>query len=160
MLDCLHPIKIKPLDWPWQIDGQPMTLEQSGALIQITLYRWGSQCEVSEDDARKILSITKARAKKIRLGTLLSIAAELCRQRAPIGHTERARVGRRNFFLCHYCGTDIFHATHVDHATPVARGGFSTSGNYRPSCGPCNLEKGTMTEAEYIAFRRGRHVQA
>lgn len=57
---------------------------------------------------------------------------------------------------CHYCGVPLVcpcdgHSSppvgtrmgQTDHVVPRARGGRSVVANLVPSCGPCNVEKGT-----------------
>ncbi len=51
---------------------------------------------------------------------------------------------------CAYCGE--LRTLQVDHRTPLSRGGANTIDNILPACGPCNLKKRTMTEAEFRAF--------
>ncbi len=56
---------------------------------------------------------------------------------------------------CHYCDEQFkFNQLEREHAVPIARGGANNSSNIVPSCGPCNREKGTMTEDEYLEFLR------
>ena len=55
--------------------------------------------------------------------------------------------------LCHYCG-DVLEITvkfgvHIDHKTPVSRGGTSYIENIALTCATCNISKGTKTEEEY-----------
>lgn len=63
----------------------------------------------------------------------------------------RARVFAAKGNKCVYCGSD---AAHVDHQLPRSRGGKDDFDNLVPSCGPCNISKGTMTAEEYMAVRR------
>ena len=39
----------------------------------------------------------------------------------------------------------------ADHRTPLSRGGSNSIGNILPACGPCNREKGQLTEDEFRA---------
>lgn len=39
---------------------------------------------------------------------------------------------------------------HLDHALPRSRGGSDHAENMRLSCPPCNIDKGTMNEWEYL----------
>ena len=43
---------------------------------------------------------------------------------------------------------------HVDHDTPLSRGGADHLDNWRLTCPPCNTAKGTLTGAEFLAHRR------
>lgn len=41
-----------------------------------------------------------------------------------------------------------------DHRKPISRGGANWIANIAPTCGTCNVSKGTKTEREYRVFRR------
>lgn len=56
----------------------------------------------------------------------------------------RAQRGR-----CAFCSTSLRNGYHVDHITPLARGGKHESGNVQLLCGPCNLRK---SDRDPIAF--------
>lgn len=45
----------------------------------------------------------------------------------------------------------------IDHAVPLSRGGKNSRENLRLACHHCNLDKGHLTEQEYIQ-RGGRGV--
>jgi 5-methylcytosine-specific restriction endonuclease McrA len=52
---------------------------------------------------------------------------------------------------CPHCGYfTAAPAAHIDHLTPLARGGTSTAGNMVVSCGPCNRSKHTKMPIEFI----------
>ena len=50
---------------------------------------------------------------------------------------------------CAYCGSDG--KIHMDHMTPVSRGGHHNIDNLQPLCAACNIRKHDMTDAEYRA---------
>ena len=56
---------------------------------------------------------------------------------------------------CYYCGTDLSHPSltprnfHLDHCTPLSRGGPHCASNVVLACVPCNLKKGDKTEEEF-----------
>ncbi|WP_073772731.1 HNH endonuclease signature motif containing protein [Streptomyces sp. MJM1172] len=50
--------------------------------------------------------------------------------------------------LCCYCDGP---AEHIDHVTPISKGGADTLGNVVPACAPCNLAKSALTLAEWAA---------
>ena len=61
-------------------------------------------------------------------------------------------------YCCYYCHTPFFNGKleikfHVDHKVPVSQGGSSYISNIAIACPKCNLEKGTMTEDEFISSR-------
>jgi 5-methylcytosine-specific restriction endonuclease McrA len=47
---------------------------------------------------------------------------------------------------CAYCGATA--GRHLDHMTPLARGGAHSLANLQWLCGPCNMRKHTMTDEE------------
>ena len=155
MLDCTQGLKLKATDWPRYVDGEPITLEQSGALIQLLLYSWGNQQSPTFDEACRVLGLQKRKAVKLRIDHILEIAADLRKQRVKIEPIQRTLVARRFDWRCRYCGTSIEQALEIDHAIPVSRRGLNRDDNYRASCPECNRAKGTMTEDEFVAFRAG-----
>jgi len=56
---------------------------------------------------------------------------------------DRFFVFQRDRFTCQYCGAKAPDFTlHIDHITPVSRGGTSDAVNLITACEPCNLGKG------------------
>ncbi|WP_102108828.1 HNH endonuclease signature motif containing protein [Kandeliimicrobium roseum] len=54
---------------------------------------------------------------------------------------------------CVYCTAKITVSTcHLDHRTPLARGGTNERGNLQALCAPCNSEKHSKTHEEYIVW--------
>lgn len=142
-------------DWPSSIGGEPMTLEQDGALIQLVFCLWSQQNNLDEASAKRVLAIRHpAVARRIKLPLLLVEAKRLVCQRAPIEKRDRISVAEKAGGRCHYCNANLPASFHVDHAIPVSRGGKNIIENYRASCPDCNSAKGTMTEAEFMAARR------
>jgi 5-methylcytosine-specific restriction endonuclease McrA len=56
-------------------------------------------------------------------------------------------------FQCVYCGVDTSEIYHVDHITPIARGGSSWPSNLQILCPSCNCSKRDKTHEEYLAYR-------
>ena len=59
---------------------------------------------------------------------------------------------------CYYCDEGLYE--HLEHCTPLSRGGTHTKENLVPSCAHCNLSKGTKTPDEWDKHRgviRGPH---
>jgi 5-methylcytosine-specific restriction endonuclease McrA len=48
---------------------------------------------------------------------------------------------------CCYCNAP---AEHLDHVTPLSRGGRDVLSNVVPACADCNLSKGALTLAEWL----------
>lgn len=53
-------------------------------------------------------------------------------------------------FRCFYCGTSLGDY-HVDHMTPVSRGGSNGPENLCCACSKCNQRKGTKTAEEFLS---------
>ncbi len=67
---------------------------------------------------------------------------------------EIARMYEDQGGLCAYCATPLFGTWHVDHMTPISRGGRNDWTNLAIACPSCNLTKFTMTAEEFIEKRR------
>lgn len=50
---------------------------------------------------------------------------------------------------CVYCGTSIQDGYHIDHKTPLSRGGNNSSDNIHLTCPTCNLRKHAKTDDEF-----------
>lgn len=50
---------------------------------------------------------------------------------------------------CAYCGGP---AEHLEHCTPIARGGLNNVDNVVSACSACNLSKGTKTVLEFFCM--------
>ena len=55
---------------------------------------------------------------------------------------------------CAYCGSDG--PLHMDHVTPISRGGSHDASNVVPACQPCNSSKNDRTVEEWIGYGHGR----
>jgi hypothetical protein len=57
--------------------------------------------------------------------------------------------------LCLYCEAPIemTRKNHIDHMTPLSRGGNNHPSNICWTCGPCNRRKHCMTAEEFLAHR-------
>jgi 5-methylcytosine-specific restriction endonuclease McrA len=64
-----------------------------------------------------------------------------------------ARVVRDVFIasdgVCSYC-LKVSGQLHLEHCTPLSRGGWNTIDNVVVACSSCNLSKGTKTVLEYV----------
>lgn len=149
-------IPIHYRDWPRSVAGEPATLEQNGALILLVFQMWSQQSDLDETSAKRVLGIRHpAVSRRIKLPELLEIARSLVKRRATIEKRDREHVARKSNGLCHYCGSKLAKGFHIDHAVPVARGGKNALENYRASCPDCNSLKSTMTEDEFMTWRKG-----
>lgn len=59
----------------------------------------------------------------------------------------RARILKRDGWVCRYCGG---FADSVDHVVPVAQGGSDASSNLAAACMDCNRSKRDRTPAEWL----------
>lgn len=74
-------------------------------------------------------------------------------------HFTRSEIIRRDGRWCYLCGrgelTDV--EIHIDHKTPLSRGGAHRRDNVGVACSTCNTRKGAMTVREYL--RSIRHTR-
>lgn len=78
-------------------------------------------------------------------------------ERQPIQKSIRFEVFKRDKFTCQYCGSkapDII--IHIDHITPVSKGGTNDLLNLITSCADCNLGKSDRTLADTTIIDRKR----
>ena len=59
----------------------------------------------------------------------------------------RQEILKRDDFRCLYCGSA---ATHIDHVTPLDKGGSDEPNNLASSCATCNLRKATQDAKQFI----------
>jgi 5-methylcytosine-specific restriction endonuclease McrA len=52
--------------------------------------------------------------------------------------------------LCAYCRVDLSLGKHLDHKTPLSRGGKHEDANLHLTCPTCNLKKHAKTHEEYL----------
>ena len=83
-------------------------------------------------------SETEGRRRARKLGTMTEkITVEMF----------RARLAEHGG-VCAYCGNP---PEHWDHMTPLSRGGSHTLANLAPTCGPCNLSKGSSSYEDWLS---------
>lgn len=76
--------------------------------------------------------------------------------RVAITPEDREFILKRDGYECQVCHSKDG-PFHIDHKTPVSRGGTNRRGNLWTLCEPCNLSKYDQTVEEFLA-RRGQHV--
>ncbi|BAL78927.1 HNH endonuclease [Bradyrhizobium cosmicum] len=74
---------------------------------------------------------------------------------------DRARYGtqlarRDGGYTCFYCKEELGADFHIDHKTPIAKGGQHALANFALACMPCNQEKHAKDINEYRVWRRDR----
>lgn len=57
---------------------------------------------------------------------------------------------------CAYCGELLSGQYHIDHKTPVSRGGTNSIENLHLTCPRCNMKKGAMSHEEFLVSKRRR----
>lgn len=65
----------------------------------------------------------------------------------------RAEIIRRDGRCCYLCGKKDLadEQIHIDHMTPISRGGDHSRANVSVACSECNTAKGSLTVSEYRA---------
>jgi len=60
-------------------------------------------------------------------------------------------------YLCFYCSTPLplESVIHLEHKTPLSRGGSNGPENLALACAPCNLSKGAKTAQEFMEMKGG-----
>lgn len=66
-------------------------------------------------------------------------------------------VIERDGLRCVYCDLDLVNnEVHMDHVIPESQGGTTTFDNLQVTCRKCNLEKGILTEDQFVEKLRTR----
>ena len=86
----------------------------------------------------------KKRAKDLRRRAL-----KLKAEHVPYTAEDLIAMWHEQGGCCHYCGTPLFDLYHVEHMTPLFRGGADALANICLSCPFCNACKGTLTAEEF-----------
>lgn len=60
---------------------------------------------------------------------------------------------------CFYCKEPVSNAPHIDHRTPVVKGGASAIENLAIACPQCNQEKHNKSVEEYREWRRKNRLE-
>jgi 5-methylcytosine-specific restriction endonuclease McrA len=69
----------------------------------------------------------------------------------------RRRVIERDGLRCVYCGIDLLkNEVHIDHVIAESQGGTTSFNNLQVTCAKCNLEKGILSESEFMNKLRQR----
>jgi len=95
----------------------------------------------------------RKRADLIRLWNKLRVH----RQRAAGKGPDRFDIDRMICYQdarCMYCGVLLSGTYHIDHKTPISRGGTNDLENLQLLCPTCNLRKHTMTDEEFTVSRK------
>lgn len=87
----------------------------------------------------------KAEAERAAVASALGKARE---------HADRVKRSLRMDHDCPYCGGELGKQPHADHIYPVSKGGRSVAANMVYVCATCNVNKGDMTLAAFIATYR------
>lgn len=81
----------------------------------------------------------------------------MAKQRIPTNI--RRMVIERDGLRCVYCDDDLSQSeVHLDHVVPESQGGPTTVTNLQVTCRKCNLQKGVLTESEFVDRLRIRAI--
>lgn len=107
-------------------------------------------------DCLKRYEQTYKRKKNIYLKTDLSWwIRKINRRKLPIKPKYLYEIYQQNP-NCYYCKFSLEKIdVHIDHKTPLSRGGIHNNENLALSCGDCNRLKNNKTEQEFIDFLKG-----
>jgi 5-methylcytosine-specific restriction endonuclease McrA len=127
----------------WYDTNRDRVLEYSRQyrLDNLERYRnqWKEYYQTHKAEAMHRLRVRRAREKGADGGHTLADLREI----------RAGQTDKRGRLRCWYCGKPIKGAPHLDHKTPLARGGSNGPENLCYACGPCNLSKSSKTPAEY-----------
>jgi 5-methylcytosine-specific restriction endonuclease McrA len=113
--------------------------------------------EIEERIAEAKADLDRLSHKRSRMRKEVAALKKWIIQRQPIARARRRRVIDRDDRRCLYCfgrGTATAgpdgEPWHIDHLTPVSRGGGNELENLALACGPCNMDKRDRTFDEYV----------
>jgi 5-methylcytosine-specific restriction endonuclease McrA len=82
---------------------------------------------------------------------------KLYRERRKAWNTDIKGLFEQQDGLCFYCGELLYSSfdkeVHIEHKTPISRGGTSDISNLVLSCSACNFAKHTKTAEEFLLER-------
>lgn len=119
--------------------------------------------QLEHEQARILLEttgLTPAQARRM-LSRERSRYTAHTKRRARLSEGEtftRAEIIHRDYATCYLCNRGPLppEEIHIDHDTPLSRGGTHTRANVHVACSTCNLAKRNMTSSEYRATLRSR----
>jgi 5-methylcytosine-specific restriction endonuclease McrA len=68
-------------------------------------------------------------------------------------HLDIVQLWEDQFGLCFYCDKFLQPKYHIDHKTPLSKGGTNWPSNLALACPNCNLQKSDKTVEEYFSLR-------
>lgn len=96
------------------------------------------------------------RSKKINPSYLNTPGAVAARKSHIMSQSEvktiRDKKLKKQQYECVYCNAELKSNSHVDHRTPLARGGTNDSSNLQVLCARCNGEKHSKNHHEYLRW--------
>lgn len=131
------------------------TANREAYLRSKRLYRIRHAARIKEKRAAACRATGAARPKRQEKSQLYS-ANYKAKRRGAVGTftPEQWRAKCEEYkWCCYLCGVSLEGAViHVEHRTPVARGGSNLIENVAPACSACNHSKGKKTEAEFREY--------
>lgn len=92
-------------------------------------------------------------AKRLEVGYRVSARRRARLKDVTIEPVSRPKIIERDQRTCYLCGRIELadNEIHLDHVIPLSRGGAHSETNIKVTCAPCNISKGALTAAEYLA---------
>ena len=132
-----------------RIAGEKPTLEEDAACRQD---REEQRLRAERKSQREAAKVDREAARKRKAeADQAAVASALGKAR---DHAENVKRALRKDHDCPYCGNGLGAQPHADHIYPVSKGGRSVSANMVYVCAVCNVKKGDMTLAAFIATQR------
>jgi 5-methylcytosine-specific restriction endonuclease McrA len=88
--------------------------------------------------------------RRDRIKKLNKLSIKIVRK---VYHNNIKKYGK---LTCVYCDIECCDSWHLEHLTPISRGGTNDYDNLAISCPRCNLEKGVKTVDEYIKYKKAK----
>jgi HNH endonuclease len=98
--------------------------------------------KLKEENPEKYKALKKAIKHRRRA---LEVEAE-----GYFGVEDIQKIYKQQSGKCYYCKTKLSNEYHIEHKTPLVRGGTNWPNNLCCSCSKCNKSKFTKTEQEYL----------
>ncbi len=119
-------------------------------------YEWTREWSERNKEHRREYNRNWFKTPKGREHSLIENAKRRARKLAAEGNFTAEDI--KNLYAtqggrCYYCSVEIEGGYHIEHMTPLSRGGRNDVSNICLACAPCNLRKHTKTAEEFIGGR-------
>lgn len=112
------------------------------------------------ENAKRWTSANAAKSREIKRRSQLShpdtkrhnkMARRARERNALVERVEASKVLKSFGHRCFYCAKRLGKGFHIDHKTPLSRGGLHCYANVVPSCPSCNVRKSSKTAEAFLA---------